>query len=196
MARLSDSACLLAVAVLLSAEAAATAQPAAADCTNATFQAGRSYQRCSNLPVLGATLHWTYHAENGTADIAFRAPQTSSGWVAWGINTQNGTGMVGSSVFIASQLNGTAATSVITTVLESFRPSLRNGTLGFGVPAPPAAEYTAGAYTIYATVALPGNATTQNTVWQAGPVRGGAIAMHPTTGPNLKSTKRHDFLSG
>uniref|UniRef100_J3LKY0 AIR12 DOMON domain-containing protein n=2 Tax=Oryza brachyantha TaxID=4533 RepID=J3LKY0_ORYBR len=89
---------------------------------------------------------------------------------------------------------GGGAVSVLTTVLESYSPSLRNGTLGFGVPSPPAAEYSAGAYTIYATVALPGNSTTQNTVWQAGPVRGGAIAMHPTSGPNLMSTKRQDFL--
>lgn len=107
--------------------------------------------------------------------------------------------MVGSSVFIASQINATGAgaggVSVVTTVLESFSPSLRNGTLRFDVPAPPAAEYSAGAYTIYATVALPGNSTTQNMVWQAGPVRGGAIAMHPTTGANLRSTKKHDFTS-
>ncbi|BAF11167.1 cytochrome b561 and DOMON domain-containing protein At5g35735 [Oryza sativa Japonica Group] len=193
MARLGRSAWLLAAAVLLYA---AAAQP---DCANATFQAGRTYRRCDTLPVLGASLHWTYHPANGTADVAFRAPQSSSGgWVAWGINTQ-GAGMVGSSVFIASQINATGAgaggVSVVTTVLESFSPSLRNGTLRFDVPAPPAAEYSAGAYTIYATVALPGNSTTQNMVWQAGPVRGGAIAMHPTTGANLRSTKKHDFTS-
>ncbi|KAF0911167.1 hypothetical protein E2562_007945 [Oryza meyeriana var. granulata] len=193
MARLGHSAWLLVAAVLLSAAAAATSQ---LDCANATFQAGRSYRRCNTLPVLGASLHWTYHPENGTADVAFRAPQSSGGWVAWGINTQ-GVGMVGSSVFIASQANGTGgAVSVVTTVLESFSPSLRNGSLRFDVPAPPAAEYSAGAYTIYATVALPGNSTVQNTVWQAGPVRGGAIAMHPTSGPNLRSTKRQDFVSG
>ncbi|EAZ25916.1 hypothetical protein OsJ_09759 [Oryza sativa Japonica Group] len=168
MARLGRSAWLLAAAVLLYA---AAAQP---DCANATFQAGRTYRRCDTLP------------------------SSSGGWVAWGINTQ-GAGMVGSSVFIASQINATGAgaggVSVVTTVLESFSPSLRNGTLRFDVPAPPAAEYSAGAYTIYATVALPGNSTTQNMVWQAGPVRGGAIAMHPTTGANLRSTKKHDFTS-
>ncbi|KAL5217826.1 hypothetical protein ABZP36_018510 [Zizania latifolia] len=187
---------LLGAVLLLSSATAATAQ----DCANATFQAGRSFRRCNALPVLGASLHWTYHPANGTADVAFRAPQGSGGWVAWGINTGPGTGMAGSSVFIASHSqNGTGgggAVSVLTTVLESTSPSLRNGSLKFDVPAPPAAEYTGGAYTIYATVALPGNSTLQNTVWQAGPVSGGSISMHPTSGPNLRSTMRQDFLSG
>lgn len=187
---------LLAGVLLLQLAASAAGQQ---QCLSATFQNGRTFLKCNPLPVLGASLHWTYHPANGTADVAFRAPQSSSGgWVAWGINTQ-GAGMVGSSVFIASQINATGAgaggVSVVTTVLESFSPSLRNGTLRFDVPAPPAAEYSAGAYTIYATVALPGNSTTQNMVWQAGPVRGGAIAMHPTTGANLRSTKKHDFTS-
>uniref|UniRef100_A0A0D9VQN9 Uncharacterized protein n=1 Tax=Leersia perrieri TaxID=77586 RepID=A0A0D9VQN9_9ORYZ len=71
MARLSDSACLLlAAAVLLSASVVATARPAASDCANATFQARRSYQRCSNLPVLSATLHWMYHGENGMDNVS------------------------------------------------------------------------------------------------------------------------------
>ena len=101
----------------------------------------------------------------------------------------------GNSVFIASQ-DGNGAVSVLTTYLESTAPSLTNNTLKLAVPAGPAAEYSGGAYTIYATVALPGNSTVQNTVWQAGPLSGGRIAAHPMSGPNLKSTMRLDFLSG
>ena len=190
MARPGHSSWLLLAAVLPFFAAGATAQ----NCVSATFQAGRSFLRCNSLPVLGASLHWTYHPANGTADIAFRAPQISSGWVAWGINTGPGTGMAGSSVFIASQ-NTTGVVSVLTTVLESTSPSLTNGSLKFDVRVPPTAEYSGGAYTIYATVALPGNSTQQNTVWQAGPLRGGAISVHPTSGPNLKSTQSLDFLS-
>ncbi|XP_047083756.1 cytochrome b561 and DOMON domain-containing protein At5g47530-like [Lolium rigidum] len=166
----------------------------AQDCANATFPAGRSFERCNTLPVLGASLHWTYHAANGTAELAFRAPSTSGGWVAWGINPA-GAGMPGSNVFVASQ-DGSGAVSVLTTVLESTSPSLTNGTLKFDVPVPPTAEYAGGAYTIYTTVALPGNSTTQNTVWQAGPLSGGSILPHRTSGPNLQSVKRQDFLSG
>jgi hypothetical protein len=148
--------------------------------------AGRSFQRCTSLPVLGASLYWTYHAANGTADV----PSDPSGWVAWGLNTQNAGSMAGSSVFIASQ-GGNGAVSVLMTYLESTNPSLTNKTLKIAVPVGPAAEYT-----IYATMALPGNRTVQNTVWQAGPLSGGEIMPHPTAPPNLQSTQKLDFLSG
>ncbi|VAI08828.1 cytochrome b561 and DOMON domain-containing protein At5g47530-like [Triticum dicoccoides] len=181
---------IVAAAVLLSA-AGATAQQKG--CENATFPAGRSFERCNTLPVLGASLYWTYHAANGTAELAFRATSGSAGWVAWGINP-SGAGMPGSNVFVASQ--NASGVSVLMTVLKSTAPALDNTTLQFDVPVPPTAEYAAGAYTIYTTVALPGNSTQQNTVWQAGPLSGGAILPHPTSGPNLQSLMRLDFLSG
>lgn len=166
-------------------------------CAPAKFPSGRSFQRCISLPVLGASLFWTYHAANGTADLAFRAPPQGAGggWVAWGINTERPGSMAGSSVFLASP-GASGAVSVLTTVLESTSPSLANMTLPFGVPVAPAAEYAGGVYTIYVTVALPGNTTVQNTVWQAGPLSGGQISAHPMSGPNLQSTMRLDFLSG
>jgi len=190
---------LLAAVLLLFASSTATAQQQQQqNCSSAKFSAGRSFQRCTSLPVLGASLYWTYHAANGTADVAFRAPWDPSGWVAWGLNTQSAGSMAGSSVFIASHSqDGNGAVSVLSTYLEStVNPSLTNNTLRVAVPAGPAAEYSGGAYTIYATVALPGNRTLQNTVWQAGPLSGGGIATHPTAPPNLQSTQKLDFLSG
>lgn len=64
-------------------------------------------------------------------------------------------------MFIASNSrdgNG-GAVSVLATYLESTAPTLaNNNTLKLAaVPVAPAAEYSGGAYTIYATVALPGN---------------------------------------
>ena len=176
---------------MLLLSSAATAQ----DCLSATFSGGRTFGKCNSLPTLSASLHWTYHPENGTADVAFRAPSDSSGWVGWGINPSGGN-MGGSSVFVASQ-DGRGAVSILMTYLEnSSNPSLTNNTLRVAVPAGPAAEYSGGAYTIYATVALPGNRTLQNTVWQAGPLSGGAIMPHPAAGPNLQSAQKLDFLSG
>ncbi|KAJ1298393.1 hypothetical protein BS78_01G449300 [Paspalum vaginatum] len=169
---------------------------AAQGCAPATFQPGRSFQRCAALPALGATLYWTYHAANGTAELAFRAPQSAAGWVAWGINTERPGSMVGSSVFVASPAAASGAVSVLMTFLESTSPGLANGTLKLDVPVAPVAQYTAGAYTVYVTVALPGNSTRQNTVWQAGALSGGHIAAHPMSGPNLQSTMTLDFLSG
>ncbi|CAD6202475.1 unnamed protein product [Miscanthus lutarioriparius] len=187
---------LLAAVLLLFASSTATAQQQQQqNCSSAKFSAGRSFQRCTSLPVLGASLYWTYHAANGTADVAFRAPWDPSGWVAWGLNTQSAGSMAGSSVFIASQ-DGNGAVSVLMTYLESTNPSLTNNTLKIAVPVGPAAEYSGGVYTIYVTVALPGNRTVQNTVWQAGPLSGGAIMPHPAAGPNLQSAQKLDFLSG
>ncbi|KAF7083899.1 hypothetical protein CFC21_087633 [Triticum aestivum] len=183
---------LAATTVLLLLAAGATAQQQG--CENATFPAGRSFARCNTLPVLGASLYWTYHAANGTAELAFRAQSDAAGWVAWGINP-SGAGMARSNVFVASQ-GGSGAVSVLTTILRTTSPALDNTTLSFAVPVPPTAEYAAGAYTIYVTVALPGNSTQQNTVWQAGPLSGGAIMAHRMSGPNLQSVKRQDFLSG
>jgi len=191
MARPGHTAWLLlgAAAVLLLAPAA-TAQ----DCLSATFSGGRTFGRCNSMPTLGASLHWTYHPENGTADIAFRARSGTDGWVGWGINPGR-LGMAGSSVFIASH-DGSGTPSVLMTNLDTVSPSLQPATLKFGVPGSPTVDYSGGAYTIFATIALPGNTTQQNTVWQAGPLSGGNIQPHPTTPANLASTQRLDFLSG
>ncbi|KAG2554091.1 hypothetical protein PVAP13_9KG641300 [Panicum virgatum] len=189
MARQNHSVWLLAAAALLFA-ATATAQD---NCSSAKFPAGRSFQRCTALPELGASLYWTYHPANGTADVAFRAPQSAGGWVAWGINTQRPGSMVGSSVFIASQ-DGNGAVPVLTTYLESTAPSLSNNTFKLAVPAGPAAVYSGGTY--HLREALPGNSTVQNTVCQTGPLSGGQIAQHPTSPANLRSAQKLDFLSG
>lgn len=191
MARPGHPAWLLFTAAIALFAAGATAQ----DCLSATFQGGRTFLKCNALPVLGASLHWTYHAENGTADVAFRATSGTNEWVAWGINT-DGTGMGGSSVFIASQDASTGVASVLTTVLEGTSPTLTKQAPKFAVPVAPTAEYSGGAYTIYVTVTLPGNATQQNTVWQHGPFTGGAVAPHTPSGANILSVQRLDFLSG
>ncbi|XP_066388573.1 auxin-induced in root cultures protein 12-like [Miscanthus floridulus] len=196
MARRNDPAWFLFGAMVMLLFAAAGAAAAAQGCAPANFQPGQSFQRCTDLPVLGASLYWTYHPTNGTADLAFRAPQSTSGWVAWGINTERPSSMAGSSVFIASLDGNGGAVSVLMTYLETTSPTLTNGTLKLDVPVAPVAEYTAGAYTIYVTVALPGNSTQQNTVWQAGALSGGQIAPHPMSGPNMQSTMVLDFLSG
>ncbi|XP_004987130.1 cytochrome b561 and DOMON domain-containing protein At5g47530 [Setaria italica] len=201
--RRNHSACLLLRAKLLLV--AATGATAQNNCSSAKFPAGRSFQRCTSLPVLGDSLHWTYHQANGTADVAFRVPQSTTGWVAWGINTERPVSIAGSSVFIAShsQDGNGGAVSVLATYLESTAPVLANNTLKLAVPVAPAAEYSGGAYTIYAMALLVGrvgtnpvNITVQNTVWRAGPLSGGRIAPHPTSAANLRSAQKLDFLSG
>lgn len=182
---------LLGAAMVLLASAA-TAQ----DCLSATFSGGRTFSKCNSMPSLSASLHWTYHPENGTADIAFRAPSATSGWVGWGINPTTAGKMEGSSVFVASQGGSSGAVSILKTSLEAS-PTLTNNTLKFNVSVGPDAEYSNGAYTIYATVELPGNRTVQNTVWQSGPATSnGGVSQHPMAPANLASFQTLDFLSG
>ncbi|KAG8097220.1 hypothetical protein GUJ93_ZPchr0013g36921 [Zizania palustris] len=193
MARPGHSAWLVLAAGVLLLAASASGQTQ--NCLSATFQGGRTFQKCGNMAALGASLHWTYHAVNGTADIAFRAPQGSNGWVAWGINP-SGLSMGGSNVFIASHDDSSGTVSVLTTVLEGTSPTFANQSLSFPVPVPPTADYAAGVYTIFTTVTLPRNSTTQNTVWQAGQGTTGAYSPHPMSEANLRSTLSLDFLSG
>jgi hypothetical protein len=185
-----QSAWLLLGAVLLVA-ASASAQ----DCGSRAFSNGQSFRLCNNLPVLGASLYYTYHPENGTADVAFRAPSGTDGWVAWGINTVGPGSMTGSSVFIASH-DANGAVSLLQTYLASTQPSLTPGNLKIAVVGTPTVDYSGGAYTIFATVTLPGNSTSQNTVWQAGPLSNGQIGPHPTGGQNMQGTLNLNFLSG
>ncbi|EHA8592185.1 cytochrome b561 and DOMON domain-containing protein [Cocos nucifera] len=161
--------------------------------TGQTFSNNRLYARCSSLGRLGATLHWTYHPSNGTADIAYRATQASSNFVAWGINP-NGSGMIGANAFFAFH-DSSGAVKVISYILPSYTPSVRDSNLSFTVHSRDA-EYSNGVYTIYVTVDLPGNKTTLNTAWQAGQVSGGVPVHHATSGDNILSRGSTNFLSG
>ncbi|RLN41385.1 cytochrome b561 and DOMON domain-containing protein [Panicum miliaceum] len=104
----------------------------------------------ASLHVLGASVYWTYHPVNGTADVAFPTPQSAAGWVAWGIDTERPGSIAGSSAFITSQ-DGNDAVSVLNLDdLPGERGSQPhqqvNNTLKLAGPV----EHSGGAYTIYA----------------------------------------------
>ncbi|OAY85556.1 Cytochrome b561 and DOMON domain-containing protein [Ananas comosus] len=169
----------------------------AQSCNTETFSENRNYALCSPLSELGATLHWTYHAANGTADVAYRVQQDANGWAAWAINP-TATGMIGANALLAFHDASTSAVRVITTVINdtSYNPTIRDENLTFPVHSR-AAEYAAGAYTIYATVGLPNNSTTQSTVWQAGDgFQNGLPYGHPQTIQHTTSFSSLNFLSG
>jgi hypothetical protein len=69
----------------------------AESCSSYTFSDKRAYKSCTDLPHLGAALYYNQATSSNNIDIAFRAPQSSSGWVAWGLNPK-GPSMVGSQV--------------------------------------------------------------------------------------------------
>ncbi|XP_072974086.1 cytochrome b561 and DOMON domain-containing protein At5g47530-like [Typha angustifolia] len=168
----------------------------AQSCFSETFSQNRLYSTCTSLPELSATLHWTYHSSNGTADVAYRVPQTTSGWAAWALNPTS-SGMLGANAIFAFHDSSGVVTS-ISTILSSdnYSPTIKNESLSFKVYSQEA-EFSSGAYTIYATVDLPSNNSKQNMVWQAGTqFQNGLPFGHPTSGGNIASATSLDFTSG
>lgn len=170
----------------------------AQSCNDVDFSGGMSYKTCNALSVLSATLHWTYHESNGTVDIAYRAQQSSNGWVAWAINPDS-EGMSGANAFLAFHSGGSV--TLYMTRFASTQVSVSdvtNGSLTFAVHSQKAEYSSAGGYyTIYASLDLPGNRTTQNTVWQASTqLSGGVPSGHSLSGDNVMSTSSVNFLSG
>lgn len=97
----------------------------AQSCVTETFSSNKLYASCNSLPVLDATLHWSYHASNGTADVAYRIPQVSTGWVAWAINPKK-SGMIGANaLFTFHDSTGTGAVKVVSTVISGYSPTVR-----------------------------------------------------------------------
>ncbi|CAL9158254.1 cytochrome b561 and DOMON domain-containing protein At5g47530-like [Musa acuminata AAA Group] len=167
----------------------------AQNCSSESFSGNRLYSSCNSLPYLGASLHWTYHASNGTVDVAYRALQSSSGWVAWAINP-SGAGMIGANAFLAFPDSAAGAVTVWTTQLSTYSPTVQDQNLSFSVYSK-AAEYSDGSYTIYATLEVPSNNTKVNVVWQASTqIENGVPNGHSTLGDNVNSQSTLDLLSG
>lgn len=179
--------CLFVPILLISSSSRVQAQ----NCNTDTFSSNKLYSQCNSLPDLTSTLHWTYYT-NGTVDVAYRITQSSSDWVSWAINP-SGTGMIGANAFLAYH-DSAGSVQVITSTLDSFGTTIANGSLSFTVYEM-SAEYADGAYTIYATLELPSNRTTLNTVWQRGSsFSGGVPSGHPNTNTGSQ-TADLNFLS-
>ncbi|XP_031479810.1 auxin-induced in root cultures protein 12-like [Nymphaea colorata] len=167
---------------------------ASACCKSESFH-NRRYARCTDLPVLNSSLHWTYSSADHSLDIAYRAPPSApGGWVAWAINPSR-LGMVGSQALVAYVDHGKV--TVFTTSVDSYGPSMRKMSLSFPVWNL-AGETTHGAdIVIYAKLRLPWKNTTINQVWQSGTsVSNGVPQMHPMVPDHFRSTGRLNLLSG
>ncbi|CAO2206457.1 unnamed protein product [Urochloa humidicola] len=205
--RRSVSSAFLILAIVLSVVAACSTSgaEAAASCASHTFSGAsggvRLYPSCTDLPRLGAALHYNYSAAANTVAVAFRAPATTQdgGWVAWGINPSGSAGMVGTNAVVAFRRDADGALAAYPTVLDSYAPSMAPaaaGDLAFPVTGV-AAEHDADGeeMVVYATVELPAGKGSKFThVWQSGSkVVNGVPAAHPTTGDNVLSTATIDF---
>lgn len=162
-------------------------------CSNYTFSTNQVFNSCVALPVLQAHLHWNYIPSTRSIEIAYRATQTSTGWIAWAINP-TGTGMVGSQAIVAFQKSD-GSMRAYTTAITSYRPSMQPGALSFQV-SNISATYADNEMAIFAVVGPLNNGTTVNHVWQAGSsVANDIPQMHPLSGANIQSMGKMDFLS-
>ncbi|KAL1817552.1 hypothetical protein ACET3Z_020126 [Daucus carota] len=169
----------------------------AQDCKNYQFKSNNLFSTCSSLPVQNAFLHWTYHAENHTADIAFRhAGVSSSRWVAWALNVDK-SGMLGAQSLVAFTNSSTSAIRAYTSPISAYTTTLAPGKLSFDVPKISAEFSSSGdEIIIFATLNLPSGRTSFNQVWQEGPVQSGAPGAHAQNSANTGSTGTVDFSSG
>lgn len=175
--------------ILISNLALSSAQ----SCNTYAFRNNAVYSTCVSLPVLNSHLHWTYNT-NGTVDLAFRHTEaTNSQWVAWALNL-GGAGMQGAQALVAvTSSNGSI--QPYTSAVPTYQTNLQPSPLSFEVPRI-TAESVGGDVVIYATIVLPSGGTAFNQVWQVGPVTNGVPSIHGTSGDNLRSVGRVDFITG
>ncbi|GFP83293.1 cytochrome b561 and DOMON domain-containing protein at5g48750 [Phtheirospermum japonicum] len=160
---------------------------------NYTFSSESVFNSCIELPYLEAHLHWNYIPSLKKASIAYRAPQTSAGWIAWGINPSS-EGMVGSQVLVAFR-NATGRMTAYPTSITSYNPSMLPATLSFEV-SNISAEYTNNEMIIYAEIGPLESGTRVNHVWQSGnSVSSGIPQIHSIAYPHLQSMGELDFES-
>lgn len=154
-------------------------------CATQKLPSTRTYANCTELPTLGATLHFTFNATNNSLSVAFAAhPPTPDGWVAWGINPSGG-GMVGTQALIAYKLNGTVG--VHTYNLTSYKGIDPVKSLSFETWDLAADQSSDGAVTVFAAVKLPEKADNISQVWQVGPVASGKPSIHEFKAENLNA---------
>ncbi|EXC34919.1 hypothetical protein L484_020036 [Morus notabilis] len=163
-------------------------------CSKYIFSSDQMFSSCRDLPVLQAHLHWNYIPSTNTIHIAYRAAQTSEGWIAWGINP-TGSGMVGTQAIVSFRRSNGSMTAYPTSIM-SYNPSLQPSSLSFQV-SNISAEYASGEMTIFAVVGPLATKTSLNHVWQAGNSVSDNIPQgHQTSGPNVQSMETIHFKSG
>ena len=118
---------ILVLSILISSCLSSAAQT----CSSYTFSNSKVFSSCTELPHLGASLYHNYTASTNTLNIAFKAPQTSKGWIAWGLNP-NGAKMVGSQVIVAF-FHSNGSMVAYPTQLDSYAPSMAPEKLSFPV---------------------------------------------------------------
>ncbi|XP_052166103.1 cytochrome b561 and DOMON domain-containing protein At4g12980 [Oryza glaberrima] len=176
--------------------AVAPARAAGGGCAAERFSSNRVYAACSDLPHLGASVHWTYDAAaSASLSVAFvAAPPSPGGWVAWGLNPTDG-GMAGTQALVALPKGGGGGYEVQTFDIEGYSLSAP-GKLKY--PATDlAAEVAAdGRVSVFGKLALQNGTAEVNQVWQVGPVSSGSMVPHAMSSDNKAAMGKLNLLTG
>uniref|UniRef100_A0A2N9J7R9 Cytochrome b561 and DOMON domain-containing protein n=1 Tax=Fagus sylvatica TaxID=28930 RepID=A0A2N9J7R9_FAGSY len=133
-------------------------------CTAQCSTSAKNFAACTELPVLNSTLSWNYYTSSNRVEIAFRKSgidDYNSRWIAWAINPTS-TGMIGSQSFVACPRSD-GSLAAYTSPITSYETSLQEGNLSFPVY-DVSATYENNSVTIFATLELPSNTTTIETI--------------------------------
>jgi hypothetical protein len=181
---------LLASPVAMRGAAAANGGNATA-CGHEKFPVGKTYENCTALGHLGATLYWTYDAKSGALSVAFVAKPGGAGWVAWAINP-TGDGMKGAQALVAFKAAGPASSYVVRTYnVTGYRPFPANSTRIAYNATDLAADESNGEVRLYGKLQLAAGMTAVNHIWQAGNnVTDGVPAKHAFDKENLDAKGR------
>uniref|UniRef100_A0A0D9X9Y9 Cytochrome b561 and DOMON domain-containing protein n=1 Tax=Leersia perrieri TaxID=77586 RepID=A0A0D9X9Y9_9ORYZ len=187
---------LLAFLLLSLTAAAAPAMAAGGACAAEKFTNNRVYAACSDLPHLGAAVHWTYDAAASSLSVAFAAaPPSKGGWVAWGLNP-TGAGMAGTQALVAiPSKEGGGAYEVQTFDIQGYSLDAP-GKLKF--PATDLAAEVAGdgKVRLFGTLTLQNGTGEVNQVWQVGPTSGGSMMPHAMGNENKAATGKLNLVTG
>ncbi|GJN04051.1 hypothetical protein PR202_ga21561 [Eleusine coracana subsp. coracana] len=186
---------LVVVLLLLALTLAPSPAAAQAACKAEKFSSNRAFATCTDLPRLGASVHWTYDASASSLSVAFvAAPPSSGGWVAWGLNP-TGDGMTGAQALVAAPSGANGAYRVQTYKIAGY---------ALGSPGPIAYPTTGlaaelgadGKVRMFGTLALQNGTGEVNQVWQVGPVSGGSIAPHAMGVDNKAAKGKLNLVTG
>ncbi|KAM0890372.1 hypothetical protein ACQ4PT_027081 [Festuca glaucescens] len=188
----------IAMLVLVLAAASTRAASAAGACAAEKFPAGKTYATCSDLPQLGAALHWTYDESKSSLSVAFvAAPAGPNGWVAWALNP-TGEGMAGAQALVALKGSSAGGAPAVKTYNITGYVPLGGASTPIAFPATDLAadSGSGGKIRLYGKLQLKKGTTAVNQVWQVGTsVTGGAPDKHAFSAGNL-AAKAKLVLSG
>jgi hypothetical protein len=159
-------------------------------CASQKLPSNRTYKNCTDLPHLGATVHFTYNTTNRSLSVAYAAEPTHNGYVSWGINPTGG-GMIGTQALIAYKLNGKVTVDLYNLTAYSGITAVKSLSIETWDLS---AEESNGVITIFGAVKFPETADNVSQVWQVGPVTNGKPAMHKLELENKESKGRLEYV--